>query len=47
MLLLSELAAFENAMPTDKPTERRPQSFYDDSVLEKLVSEGFVKKFAR
>lgn len=44
---LSELAAFENAMPTDKPTERRPQSFYDNSVLEELVSEGFVKKFAR
>lgn len=44
---LSELAAFENAMPTDKPTDRKPQSFYDNSILEELVNEGFVKKVAR
>jgi len=41
---LSEVAAFENAMPTDKPADRKPQSFYDNSIVEELVQEGFVKK---
>jgi ABC-type nitrate/sulfonate/bicarbonate transport system substrate-binding protein len=44
---LSEAAAFENALPTDKPSERKAQSFYDNSILEELVQEGFVKKIAR
>jgi NitT/TauT family transport system substrate-binding protein len=44
---LSEAAAFENALPTDKPSERKPQSFYDNSILEELVQEGFVKKIAK
>ncbi len=44
---LSELAAFENAVPTEKPSDRKPQSYYDNSILEELVQEGFVKKLAR
>jgi hypothetical protein len=34
-------------LPTDKPSERKAQSFYDNSILEELVQEGFVKKLAR
>jgi NitT/TauT family transport system substrate-binding protein len=44
---LSEAAAFENALPVDKPSERKAQSFYDNSILEELIQEGFVKKLAR
>jgi len=44
---LSDPATFENALPTDKPSERKPQSFYDNAVLDELVQEGFVKKLAR
>ena len=44
---LSDVATFENALPTDKPGERKPQSYYDNSILEELVQEGFVKKLGR
>ena len=44
---LSEAAAFENALPVDKPSERKAQSFYDNSIVEELIQEGFVKKLAR
>lgn len=44
---LSDPATFENALPTDKPSERKPQSFYDNSILEELVQEGFVKKLTK
>jgi ABC-type nitrate/sulfonate/bicarbonate transport system substrate-binding protein len=44
---LSDVVTFENALPTDKPSERKPQSFYDNSILEELVQEGFVKKIGR
>jgi NitT/TauT family transport system substrate-binding protein len=44
---LSEAAAFENALPVDKPSERKAQSFYDNSILEELIQEGFIKKLAR
>ena len=44
---LSDVATFENALPTDKPGERKPQSFYDNSILEELVQEGFVKNLGR
>jgi NitT/TauT family transport system substrate-binding protein len=44
---LSEAAAFENALPVDKPSERKAQSFYDNSILEELIQEGFVKRLAR
>ena len=44
---LSDAATFENAMQTDKPSERKPQNFFDNSILEELVQEGFVKKLGR
>lgn len=44
---LSEVAAFENAVPMEKPSDRKPQSYYDNSILEELVQEGFVKKLGR
>jgi ABC-type nitrate/sulfonate/bicarbonate transport system substrate-binding protein len=44
---LSDVAAFENAVPMEKPTDRKPQSYYDNSILEELVQEGFVKKLGK
>jgi hypothetical protein len=42
-LPLSEAATIQAALPTDKPTHRKIEDFYDNSVLEELEREGFLK----
>ncbi|HEX9444001.1 MAG TPA: ABC transporter substrate-binding protein [Candidatus Binatia bacterium] len=40
-------AAVINALPPDKTAGRKPEEFYDNSVIQELVNEGFVEKIAK
>ena len=44
---LTDPAAVQNGLPTDKPSGRKVEEFFDNSLLEELVQEGFVKKIAK
>jgi ABC-type nitrate/sulfonate/bicarbonate transport system substrate-binding protein len=44
---LTDPEAIQAALPTDKPTTKKPEEFYDNSVLEELVREGAVKAAAK
>jgi ABC-type nitrate/sulfonate/bicarbonate transport system substrate-binding protein len=46
-LPLSEAATIQAALPTDKPTHRKIEDFYDNSVLEELEREGFLKTLGK
>ena len=46
-LPLSEAATIQAALPTDKPTNRKIEDFYDNSVLEELEREGFLKTLGK
>ncbi len=39
--------AIKNALPPDKIASRKPEEFYDNSVIQDLVNEGFVEKVER
>ena len=39
--------AIKNALPPDKIASRKPEEFYDNSVIQELVNEGFVEKIAK
>ena len=39
--------AIKNALPPDKIASRKPEEFYDNSVIQDLVNEGFVEKIAK
>ena len=41
---LTDPAAVVNALPPDKSATRKPEEFYDNSVVQELVNEGFVEK---
>ncbi len=43
---LTDPAAIKNALP-EKLTSRRPEDFYDNSLIQELVSDGFVDKIAK
>jgi NitT/TauT family transport system substrate-binding protein len=43
---LTDGAAIRNALP-EKAANRRPEEFYDNSVVQELVGEGFVDKIAK
>jgi len=43
---LTDAAAVKNALP-EKATNRRPEEFYDNTLIQELVSEGFVDKIAK
>jgi NitT/TauT family transport system substrate-binding protein len=40
---LTDPEAIQAALPTDKPTNRKPEDFYDNSVLEELARDGSIK----
>lgn len=44
---LTDPAAIVNALPPDKVATRKPEEFYDNSVIQELVNEGFVEKIAK
>jgi ABC-type nitrate/sulfonate/bicarbonate transport system substrate-binding protein len=39
--------AIKNTLPPDKIASRKPEEFYDNSVIQDLVNEGFVEKVER
>jgi NitT/TauT family transport system substrate-binding protein len=43
---LTDTAAVKNALP-EKAANRRPEEFYDNTLIQELVSEGFVDKIAK
>ena len=44
---LTDPAAIQAGLPTDKPTNRKPEEFYDNSILEELAREGFIKTLSK
>lgn len=40
---LTDSEAIQAGLPTDKPSNRRVEDFYDNSILEELAREGFLK----
>jgi len=40
---LTDPDAIQAGLPTDKPSHRRVEDFYDNSILEELSREGFMK----
>ena len=44
---LTDPAVVEKALPSDKPSGRSAKEFYDNSLLQELEQEGFVKKVAK
>jgi NitT/TauT family transport system substrate-binding protein len=44
---LNDPAAIKAAIPTDKDIGRKPEEFYDNSIIEELVKEGFVKSISK
>ncbi len=40
---LTDPEAIQDALPTDKPSNRRVEEFYDNSILEELARAGFMK----
>lgn len=44
---LTDPVAVKNALPLDKIASRKLEEFYDNSVIQDLVSEGFVEKVAK
>jgi NitT/TauT family transport system substrate-binding protein len=39
---LNDPEAIKNAIPPDKAVGRKPEEFYDNSIIQELVKEGFV-----
>lgn len=44
---LTDPDAIRSALPTDKPGSRRPEEFYDNSILDELAQEGFIKAITK
>jgi len=44
---LTDAETIQAALPTDKPTNRKIEDFYDNSILEELVHEGFMKTIGK
>ena len=44
---LTDAATIQAGLPTDKPANRKPEEFYDNSILEELTREGFVKTISK
>jgi hypothetical protein len=40
---LTDSATIQAGLPADKPVNRKPEEFYDNSILEELSREGFLK----
>jgi NitT/TauT family transport system substrate-binding protein len=44
---LNDPAAIKAAIPADKDAGRKPEEFYDNSIIQELVNEGFVESLAK
>jgi NitT/TauT family transport system substrate-binding protein len=44
---LNDPAAIKAAIPTDKDATRKPEEFYDNSIIQELVNEGFVENVTK
>ena len=44
---LIDPVAVKNALPLDKVASRKPEEFYDNSIIQDLVSEGFIEKVSK
>ena len=44
---LTDAAAVKNALPMGKPVDRKLEDFYDNSIAQELVREGFVEKISK
>ena len=44
---LTDAAAVKNALPMGKPVNRKIEDFYDNSIVQELISEGFVEKISK
>ena len=47
VLPLSDAATIQAGLPTDKPANRKIEDFYENSLLEELDREGFLKTLAK
>jgi NitT/TauT family transport system substrate-binding protein len=44
---LNDPAAIKEAIPPDKSASRKPEEFYDNSIIQELVKEGFVESIKK
>jgi len=44
---LTDPAGLKNALPVGKPVNRKIEDFYDNSIMQELINEGFVEKISR
>jgi NitT/TauT family transport system substrate-binding protein len=44
---LNDPAAIKAAIPADKDAGRKPEEFYDNSIIQELVNEGFVENVTK
>lgn len=44
---LNDPAAIKEAIPSDKSAGRKPEEFYDNSIIQELVKEGFVESIKK
>ena len=47
MVPLTDAAAVKNALPMGKPVNRKLEDFYDNSIVQELIGEGFVEKVSK
>jgi hypothetical protein len=44
---LNDPAAIKNALPADTGAARKPEEFYDNSIILEIVKEGFVESLKK
>jgi NitT/TauT family transport system substrate-binding protein len=44
---LNDPAAIKEAIPADKGVSRKPEEFYDNSIIQEIVNEGFVESLKK
>jgi hypothetical protein len=44
---LNDPESVKNAMPTDKGFGHKPEEFYDNSIIQELVKEGFAESLKK
>jgi len=44
---LTDPAGLKNALPAGKPVSRKIEDFYDNSIMQELINEGFVDKVSK
>ena len=44
---LTDPAGLKNAFPMGKPVTRKTEDFYDNSIMQELINEGFVDKISK